>query len=174
MAGRKRFRVGDVFTIPIDDERVGLGQIVDDDQDSDAHFHIAVFDELHRHDEALDVDAAVKREIAFLALSMDALLYNDMWKVVGHCEVDMENLSWPAYKEAVDTDKWELVDHSGKRRRAATAEEAERFPFRPIVDPKVLELALQARHGIGDVHEDDEELRPPPPELSEATAFDDG
>lgn len=168
----KKLSVGDVFTIPIDDDRVGVGQLVDAYEDSDGHFYMAIFDELHPAGDAPDASEVTDGKLAFLALASDGLLHDGSWEVVGRCEVDRDALPWPAYKEETD-EGFDVVDHSGGRRRTATDKEAERLPFRTIVTTKVLEDALKARHGIGEVHEDDAELHPPSRELSESAVFDD-
>jgi hypothetical protein len=53
MTGRRqKLRVGDVFTIPLDEERVGYGQIVDQWGQSGGHFYFAVFAEAYPGDDA--------------------------------------------------------------------------------------------------------------------------
>lgn len=70
------------------------------------------------------------------------------WQVVGHCKVRTEEVPWPAYKEGVSPPgTYDVVDHTGRRRRRATLQEAERLPFRTVVAPILLEKALRALHG---------------------------
>lgn len=173
MAGRRpKLRVGDVFTIPLDERRVGHGQIVDTWGDSGGHFYFAVFDEAHPRDNAPSIDEVVGGDIAFLALSMDALLHHGHWEVVGHREVNPAALPWPAFTEAVSPGEFHLVDHKGHRRRQATSKEREEFPPRSVVAPIILERALGALHGLGEWDSDDDKLRPPSAAVTEASAFD--
>jgi hypothetical protein len=117
------------------------------------------------------VDDVVAGEIALLALSMDALLHHGHWEVVGHREVKASALPWPAFAEAVAPGEFRLVDHTGRRRRPATSREREMFPFRSVAAPMILERALRAIHGLGEWDPRDDKLRPPAPDLTEASAF---
>lgn len=174
MAKRRKLRVGDIFTIPLDADRVGYGQIVDTWGGSGGHFYFAVFAEAYTRDVAPPIDDVVAGDIALLALSMDALLHHGHWEVVGHREVDAGLLPWPAFKEAVSPDEFHVVDHTGQRRRPATVQETDELPFRSVVSPIVLERALQAIHGLGEWDPQDDKLRPPVASRTEATAFGHG
>ena len=160
MARRKRLRVGDVFTIPIDDERVGYGQVVHDF--GQGHYYFVVFKEAFARDEEPELDAVLAGRLALLALSLDALLYHDHWQVVGHRGVNPERLPLPAYKEGVSPGKYEVVDYTGERRRDAAAAEVDELPFRAVVAPIRVEKALRALHGLEDWNEAYDELRPVP------------
>ncbi len=152
--------LGDVFTIPLDDERVGYGQIVDRWGKSGGHFYFAVFDGVHPADAEPDLDAVLAEPLALLGLSMDALLLHGHWRVVGHREVDTAAVPWPAYKEGVSPRVFDVVDYTGQRRRRATPEEAEALPFRAVVAPIVIEDALKALHGLKNWNPAYDKLRP--------------
>jgi hypothetical protein len=157
---RSHFKIGDVFSVPLDDDRVGYGQIVDSWSDSGGHFYFAIFDGVYLRDEAANLDAALSRPLAILALSMDPLLLHGHWQVIGHHDV-VEGLPWPAYKEGVSPpDDFEVVDHTGRLRRPATEEEVNRLAFRSAVAPIRLEKAFQALHGIGDWNDGYDSLQP--------------
>jgi len=78
-------RVGDVFKVPLDDQRVGLGQIVAT-YGKDAYF-FALFEPAFARDEELDLEKAVREPVAFLALSFDAKVAGGDWVVVGNQSV---------------------------------------------------------------------------------------
>lgn len=158
MARRKRLRAGDVFTIPLDDERVGYGQIVH--SSGHGHYYFAVFEEAYSRREEPDLEAVIAGRLALLALSLDALLYHGHWRVVGHREVDPQELPWPAYKEAVSPDSFQVVDYTGERGREATTTEAEQLPFRAVVAPIVVEDAFKALHGLAEWEDVYDKLRP--------------
>ena len=146
---RSRFQVGDIFTIPIDEDRVGYGQIVAPFRESGGHFYLAVFDGAYRRDADPDLEAVVGEPLVLLALSMDALLVHGHWQVVGRREVDPNEIPFPAYKEGVSPPgTFNVVDYTGERRRRASDEETESLPFRSVVAPIRLEKALRALHGI--------------------------
>jgi hypothetical protein len=145
---RQRLQIGDVFTLPVDDERVGFGQIVARWEEADGYYYFAIFERLYRRSEQPPLDVILKDRIAFLALSLDALLFVGDWTVVGRVPVATD-IPLPAYKEAVGTpDRVCVVDYSGRRCRRSTAEEAERLSYRTVVAPVRLEKALQAKHGL--------------------------
>ncbi|MEJ7786718.1 MAG: hypothetical protein WKF96_18100 [Solirubrobacteraceae bacterium] len=136
-----------------------------------------IYDHYALHDEDADLDEVLTRPVALLAISTDALLEHGHWRVVGHRQVDEDRLPWPAYKEGVSPPgTFDVVDHTGRRRRRANEVEAERLPFRSMPTPFVLEKAFAALHGIGDWQEAYGRLLPAPDELTSAKLMppDDG
>jgi hypothetical protein len=114
-------KVGDVFTVPIDDKRVGCGQIVVPWGRSGGQFYFAFFDGLYPRREPPALDAVVAQPLILLGLSLDALLVHGHWQVIGNREVDPGAIPWPAYKEGISPPgTFEVVDYTGQRRRRAT------------------------------------------------------
>lgn len=143
---RLKLKAGDVFSVPIDDTRVGVGQIVAT-YGKDAYY-FAIFDIVAPDAASIDVEQAPLDRVLFLALSLDAKLAAGHWSVVGHRPV-REGIPLPAFKEAVGApDRIDVVDYSGERRRPAQAAEAELLPNRKVVAPVRLEKALRAKHGL--------------------------
>ncbi len=164
---RLKLRVGDVFSIPVDDDRVGYGQIVASCGGSGGQFYFAVFEGAYPRDEAPDLDAVLGEPLVLLALSMDALLLHGHWRVIGHAEVDEDRIPWPAYKEGVSSPgSFDVVDASGQRRRSASEEEAARLPFRTVVAPIRVEKAFRALNGAEPWDEAYDALRPVDDELT--------
>ena len=138
-------RTKDVFTIPVDADRAGVGQVVGTYNKA---FYFAIFDLTVEQGAAVDLGALSSAPLAFLALSFDAKVHCGDWTVIGSVTVS-DNIPLPAYKEAVgDPGRIDVVDHSGKRRRTATQLEAELLPNRTIVAPIRIERALRARLGL--------------------------
>lgn len=165
MSARKRLKlnVGDVFSIPVGDERVGYGQIVARWSGSGGHFYFAVYDVVDPAAEVPDLESIVSSPLVFLALSMDALLVHEHWLLVGHHEIDEAAIPWPAYKEGVSPPgTFDVVDHTGTRRRRASEDEIESLPFRKVVAPIRIEKALRALHGEGLWDDAYDALRPVP------------
>lgn len=141
-----RLRVGDVFSVPLDDRRFGLAQVVAT-YGKDAYF-FALFEPAFARDEQLDLEQALRAPVALLALSLDAKIAAGDWVVLGNQPV-AEGMPLPAFKEMVGgPDRVDVVDFSGERRRRARGEEAEWLPNRKIVAPVRLEKALKAKHGL--------------------------
>jgi hypothetical protein len=138
--------VGDVFSVPLDDQRFGLGQVVAT-YGEDAYF-FALFEPAFTRGEQLDLERVVRTPVALLALSLDAKIAVGDWVVLGNQTV-AEDMPLPAFKEMVGgPERVDVVDFSGKRRRRAEGGEAEWLPNRKIVAPVRLEKALKAKHGL--------------------------
>ncbi len=160
---RTRIKVGDVFTLPLDDERLGFGQVVAKYKKDGYYF--AIFDRAYSRSALPSASKVIMDRVAFLALSLDAKIFAGHWQIVGN-EPVAPDLPMPAYKETVGTpDRVDVVDYSGAQRRRATADEAELLPYQTIVSPAVLEKALRAKHGLEPWHEIFDKLEP----LEEAT-----
>lgn len=143
---RLNLRTGDVFSVPIDDERVGVGQIVAT-YGKDAYY-FAIFDSVAASGASIQIDEALNERIVFIALSLDAKLAVGHWSVVGNRPVRPE-MPLPAFKEAVGgPERIDVVDYSGHRRRPAQGAEAQLLPNRRVVAPVRLEKALRAKHGL--------------------------
>jgi hypothetical protein len=139
-------RVGDVFSVRIDEERFGLGQVVAV-YGNNAYF-FALFEPTFAQGQRLDLEREVRAPVALLALSLDAKIAVGDWRVLGNAPVP-DDMPLPAFKEMVGTpDRVDVVDYSGGRRRPARDDEAERLPNRKIVAPVRLEKALRAKHGL--------------------------
>ena len=131
-------RKGDVFTIPLDDGRVHLGQVIAFER-FDLLFYTVVFDLVTTPERAPGlVDRALASRPILAGQTMDALFRPGGWKVVGNRPSEAARFL-PAYKR--DTPQGIFVkDFLATRQRPATPEEAERLPAR----------ALRLAHGLPD------------------------
>lgn len=155
---RRQVRVGDVFTMPLDDARVGYGQIVAK-YGKDAYF-FAIFEDVHPRGSEPDIAEVLGGRILFLALSLDAKLAADHWQVVEQRPV-REDVPLPAYKEVAGTpDQVDVVDYTGQRRRRSNPGESRLLRYRKVVAPVRLEKALRARHGLEPWRDEYAELKP--------------
>ena len=66
--------VGDVFLIPLDDERCGAGQI--DGKYGDDAYYFALYGRVYPNADRPTASAAVDDEVVILGLSMDARLFD--------------------------------------------------------------------------------------------------
>lgn len=155
---RMRIKIGDVFTLPVDDQRVGCGQVVATYLNDGYYF--AIFDKIYDRASLPAAADVVTGRVALLALSLDAKLAAGHWEIIGHAAVPVD-LPLPAYKEAVATPgQIAVVDYTGQRSRPATAAEAEVLTNRKIIAPVRLEKAFRALHGAEPWHEKYDELLP--------------
>lgn len=148
-----RFSVGDVFLIPVDGERYGIGQLAGDWK---GELYVVVFDKLVSQTASpADIDGC---ELVFAALTLDAKLYHGHWPVIGNRVDNLSDLPQPWFKVGVGGET-----HIESRDRLATrqATEAERagLQHRTVVAPVRVEKALKALHGIGEWTAEFDELR---------------
>lgn len=143
----QKLKVGDVFSVPIDGDRIGLGQAVA--RFFDAHY-LAVYDLILPADKEIDLIATLRgAAVLFLGLSSDAKIYVGDWRILGHLPVP-DSVVLPAYKlcAGLDVVVTKVVDYSGTRERIATADEASILSNRTMVSPVRFEKALKARCGL--------------------------
>lgn len=138
--------VGDVFLIPLDDERSGAGQVVG--RYGDDAYYFALYYRTYPNTQRPEASAVLNDEIAILGLSMDARFSDGTWTVIGNQPVS-DDVPLPAYRESVGApDRVDIVDYSGKVRRRSSPSEANSLRTRKVVAPIRLERALRARAGL--------------------------
>ena len=130
---RARIKIGDVFTVPVDSERVGVGQVVATYK-KDGYF-FAIFDRAYSRASMPVLGEAIRGRLLFLALSLDAKIAAGHRQIIGNGPV-ASDLPLPAFKEVVGTpDQVDAVDCSGERRRRATDDAAALLPDRTVLSP---------------------------------------
>lgn len=141
-------RKGDVFTIPLDDGRVHLGQVIAFER-FDLLFYIVVFDLVTTPERAAGlVDRALASRPILAGQTTEALFRPGGWKVVGNRPSDAARFL-PAYK--MDTPRGIFVkDFLTTRQRPATPEEAEHLPPERSTSPMTFQMALNSFHGLAD------------------------
>ena len=169
MTRRKVLQVGDVFALPVSEDRVVAGQVVGR-YGADAYY-FAIFDASAESPDALDIAAILRQRLMFLVLSFDAKLANGDWPVIGSHSVSQE-LPMPAYRVGVGFPPVATVeDWTGTRSRPATQSEAETLPARKFVAPVRIEKAVKAKHGVLPWHESYTELAPATEAMTTAGVF---
>ncbi len=152
----KTARVGDVFLIPIHDQKFGVGQVVAQYRDTEL-LYLAVFDDVV---ETLP-DRACIEDISFnavilLANTFDVLIVEGDWPVIGN-QTPPEGIPFPSYKFGLPgratVESWD-----GTTRRKAMPNEEEILDFRSGVAPIRLEKALKALNGFLPWHESFDEF----------------
>jgi len=143
---RKGYKVhiGDVFQIPIDDARVGYGQVIAQHLSS---YLVAIFKAARSADQAANVPSIVSDDIAFFTETLDAKLWNRDWPVVGNAPPAWSSIQLPNYKVAFGgTDNMHVEAYDGKRHRPATQREIEILRFRTVCSAMRVQQAFQAFH----------------------------
>ena len=148
-----KLTVGDVFLVPLDAERYGIGQLAGDWK---GELYVVIYDKLVSRDASpTDVNGA---ELQFAALTLDAKFHHGDWPVIGNRQDNIPALPQPWFKVGVSSETHiEARDRSVTRR--ATSTEAAGLRNRTVVAPVRIENALKALHGLGDWNPRFDELR---------------
>lgn len=77
-----KLKVGDIFTIPVSEEKTGFGQIVNIPNRN--NFIIIVFEKIYTGKEWPDIGEIMNDRILFLGYTLDAKLYHKHWKIIGN------------------------------------------------------------------------------------------
>ncbi|HEX2970891.1 MAG TPA: Imm26 family immunity protein [Tepidisphaeraceae bacterium] len=147
MASKVRVQVGDVFQIPIDNVRVGYGQVVLRPEKN--VLFICVFAATTPVGVSPDLDEIVKSDILLAGSTFDAKFRHGHWTIVGEVTSNLSAIALPVYKEGLGDKAFvETLDRS--RRRPATRQEEQSLPFRTYTAPVGFEQALKAIAGVGE------------------------
>ncbi len=149
----KKVVVGDVFLIPLDGSRYGIGQLAGEWK---GELYVVVYEKVVSIGASpADVDNS---PLQFAALTLDAKIYHGDWLIIGNRKDNIESIPQPWFKVGVEGQTFvEARDRSVIR--PATAEEATALRLRTVVAPVRLEKALKASHGIGEWQARFDELR---------------
>ena len=139
-----KLAVGDVFLVPLDGERYGIGQLAGDWK---GELYVVIYDKVVSHDASpADIDGA---ELTFAALTLDAKLHHGDWLVVGNRRDNLPDIPQPWFAVGVGGETHiEARDRSVTRR--ATSAEAAGLRNRTVVAPVRIERATKAFHGLGE------------------------
>lgn len=150
-----KLKVGDVFTIPISDEKTGFGQIVKIPNKS--NFIIVVFTQVYSGKDWPSVDEIINDEILFLGYTMDALLYHKYWNIIGNDVSNLSKIKLPYFKLGTPPDM-KIVNFKGDSVRKASKEEFDNLEYETVAAPVRYENALKAYYKLGDWKDDYDEL----------------
>jgi hypothetical protein len=146
--------VGDVFLIPVDSTRFGVGQIAGDWK---GELYVVIYDKILSGDKP-EPECVSGAKPLFAALSMDAKIHHGDWPIIGNVTGNLEHIPQPVFK--VDQGgKVFLESRDRSISRPASSSEAERLKLRTVVAPVRLENAFKAHNGVGEWHPRYDELR---------------
>jgi len=147
-------RVGDVFLIPVDDSRFGVGQIAGNWK---GELYVLVYEEICSQSSA-DPESVIDAKPLFAALSLDAKIHHGDWPIIGNVTRNLAHIPQPVFK--VDQGGQVFLESRDRSisRRASTSE-AKCLRLRTVVAPVRLENALKAYYGVGDWNPRYDELK---------------
>jgi hypothetical protein len=146
MARRPRVRIGDVFTVPLDDagETVGYGQIITKTVMSD--LTIACFAVSSSSAELVAPAEVVSHDIVLMGFTMDALIYHGVWKVIGNEPSVLDRVTMPLFK-VLSGGRWEVVTVDDQLVDTFDSP-PEQFDNPWAQSPMVIQKALQSTFGF--------------------------
>ena len=153
---RLKLKEGDVFTIPIDGNTQGYGQIVKiPDKYS---FIMVVFEGKWSKNDTVSIEAIINTPILFIGFTLDALLYHGRWVIIGNITSNLGLIVIPYYfKMGLPTESQQLINYKLEVLRMATQQESDLLYRHHGRSPIGYQKMLQAYYGIGDL--DDEDIK---------------
>ena len=151
---RLRLKEGDIFTIPIDENTQGHGQIV---KIPDKHsFIMVVFEGRSNKNEPVTLDVIVQAPILFIGFTTDALLWHGRWIIIGNISGNLELIVIPYYfRIGLPTEPQQLINYKVEILRMATEQESKLLYRHHSMSPIGYQKMLQAHYGIGDLDKED-------------------
>ncbi|MGE8513543.1 MAG: Imm26 family immunity protein [Chryseobacterium culicis] len=151
MAKRFKLNVGDVFTIPLENDEFGIGQIVY--MPNHKHnFIMIVFDKKYNLKEEVDLNGLQDLKILFLGYTVDAKLYHKDWEIIGNNLSNLSSVKFPCYKLGLPNDDYpdgaRLVNYKGNVIANINKSQFDKLSFQSEVGPIRFEKALKAHFGL--------------------------
>ena len=151
----KKLKMGDVFKIPVSNEKTGYGQIIEL-HDKNA-FIIGVFKELYFIQDLPNLEKILEDEILFLGYTMDALIYHKYWEIIGNNLSNLTIVKLPYYKLGTPPEM-NIVNYKGNFIRKSDKTEFDNLEYETVVAPVRYENALKAFYKMGEWNEDYDRL----------------
>lgn len=141
MAKRIKVKEGDIFTIPISESKVGLGQIIFVDKYG-YNLYVIIFKEdfntpLNSNELSID-----KLTPFLIGGTMDARIYHGMWEIIGSKNISSSHILKPNF--IIGTDSKRVESFEGKYLREASPEDLKRFDYRSSRAPIAFENLLKS------------------------------
>ncbi len=141
----KKALEGVVFTIPLSDGKFGVGQII---FDNDLELYAVLFDAMF---DTPPTDPAIVEDLRplFASLTLDALLKNKRWQIIGKNMENLPRMALPVFKLGTDRRiTAESLDYC--KTKPISRSDAETLRYRTFVAPIRLQNALKAHFGFAE------------------------
>ncbi len=138
-----RLKVRDIFTIPIDEDKIGFGHVIYIPNKN--YFLIGVYETAYYKSKLPRLEEIVKGKILFLGYTLDAKLFHKHWVIIGNYVASVSSILLPYFKLGTPPDV-KIVNFKGDIIRKAKQNEAEKLDYETVVAPIRYENALKAYH----------------------------
>lgn len=139
-----RLKVGDLFTIPLNGEEVGFGQIVA--RPNKATLIIVVYDLRSKVSESYNLEKVGSSNVLLLGYTLDAKLYHKHWEIIGNNPV--KDVEMPIYKVGIPPGDIFITNYKGEVIRSCTVEEFDQLIYLTVIAPVRYENAVKAYFGL--------------------------
>ncbi|MFV0530907.1 MAG: Imm26 family immunity protein [Flavobacteriales bacterium] len=141
-----KLKTGDCFTIPITENEIGIGQIIETKEHS---FYVAIFEKKIHVDELSKstLEGFLNSKVLFFGETTDARLYHKIWKILENKPAVIKNSEIPFFKVKTLLGMI-LVDYKGNKIRKINSKESETYNYETSYSPIRFENALKAYHKI--------------------------
>ena len=146
MPKKLKLKEGDLFTIPVNKNEFGLGQIICFPKTSDA-FIIIVFDKKYHDIEDVIFEEGVNSKILFLGYTFDAKLYYKDWQILGNYKLNIEDIILPFFKVGTSDDA-RLVNYKSEELTPIDINDFEKLSYKSEIAPIRYENALKSYFGL--------------------------
>lgn len=151
MAKRFKLKEGDIFTIPLEKNEVGIGQIISFPRHQH-NFIMIVFDKKFKSIESIDLSKINSYKILLLGYTVDAKLYHKDWVIIDNITENISKISLPYFKLGLPNDDYpdgaRLVDYKGNVLANINRDIFDKLMFQTEVGPIRFEKALRAHFGL--------------------------
>jgi hypothetical protein len=146
MKKKKTLLLGDLFKIPLDGNRFGLGIIL---YVAKHNFVIAIYDVMYYNDHSIDFDDLKNKPIVFFGYTLDAKFYHGDWTIIGNVgSLELSEIYFPYYKLGTPPKDIYVVNYKGEKLRKATLKEFEQLDYETTIAPIRYENALKAHFNL--------------------------
>lgn len=155
MAKRFNLNIGDVFTIPLDNNQFGFGQVVASYDKRSGGFVIAIFNYKSDDISNVTISEICSKEILFLGFTFDAKIYHKDWTLIGNYIANIENIIMPYYRLGTPPEEIYIVNHKGECIKDIDEKTFYKLSYKTEIAPIRYENALKAYYGLQEWKEED-------------------
>ncbi len=142
-----QLKLGDIFTIPINDKEVGFGQIVVFPRTKDV-FIMRVFNGKNDKKEKVDIETICNSSTLFLGYSTDAKLYHKDWNIIGNSTVGLDKIVLPYHKLGTPPKDIYITNYKGERLQEIDELTFQNLSYETNFAPVRYENALKAYYKL--------------------------
>ena len=151
-----KLKVGDIFTIPIEENKISFGRIIN--LPNKSNLFIVIYDYISELNNIPKLTEIIKKEIIILGCTLDAKLYHKHWVIIGNCTDNILDIRLPIYKFGLSDSDMYITNYKGVVIRKASIDEFDILDYKYCRAPVGFESVLKAYYKNQHLEPDDEKL----------------